>query len=419
MNSSVESLLTELAGHIDWPEHADQVPAIRHRLASASTRRSRRRWIPVTAVVVVLVAALLLLSPSAREAVADLLGVAGIEVQFDPEPPPAAGSELDLGEPVTLDEAHEAVDFELLVPENLGPPDGVFLSDRPSSGRVSMVWESEESLPAAGDSGIGLIYSQFALELPEGSNFVKSVRPDTSVRAVEVNGSLGLWIEGAPHLITYEDAAGNRTEEEMRLAGNVLMWESDGVTHRIETTVGLQATLSLAGSLERLDDGRDRVRPPGPSPRQSGLNSGQISATMWVFSPPGTEVFAWDRWSRSGARRCRSTNTASVSRRIATSGSDFVKGPADAGPFSSPPRKDSPSGPSGHLPQRRFAPGGGDAIGPAGISRSLRPDGRRGRRRLPARAVPRIPRARRCLRWRRRRSIGTGGTLRPGPRCRV
>jgi len=249
MNSRVEVLLTELAGHIEWPEHADQMPAVHRRLTSGTTRRPRRRWIPVTAVVLVLVAALLVLSPSARQAVADLLGVAGIDVRFDPEPAPTAGAELDLGEPVTLEEAQEAVDFELLVPEDLGPPDGVFLSDRPSSGRVSMVWEGEASLPAAGDSGIGLVYSQFALELADDADFVKSVRPDTSVRAVEVNGNLGLWIEGAPHLISYEDAAGNRAEEEMRLAGNVLMWEHDGVTHRIETTVGLQATLALAGSL--------------------------------------------------------------------------------------------------------------------------------------------------------------------------
>ncbi len=249
MSSRVESLLTELAGHIEWPEHTDQMPYVRRRLATRTSRRPIRRWIPVTAVVLVLVASMLLFSPDARQAVADLLGVAGIEIQFGPEPATTAGAELDLGEPVTLQEAQEAVDFELMVPDDLGPPDGVFLSDRPSSGRVSMVWEGEERLPAAGESEIGLVYSQFALELPEGSHFVKSVMPDTSVRVVEVNGSLGLWIEGAPHLITYEDAAGNRAEEEMALAGNVLMWESDGVTHRIETTVGLQATLVVAGAL--------------------------------------------------------------------------------------------------------------------------------------------------------------------------
>jgi hypothetical protein len=250
MSSPIEQALLELAHHIDWPEPSTPTPDLKRRLASDPTRaRSRYRWIPVTALFLVLVASLLLFSPRARQAVADLLGVAGIEITFDPDPADAAGAELELGEPVSLEEATEAVDFVLSAPGSLGAPDAVFMSDRPSSGRVSMVWASGETLPASGDTGIGLIYSQFALELAEDANFVKSVAPDTSVRAVEVGSAIGLWMEGAPHLITFEDGAGNRVEEETRLAGNVLMWESDGVTHRIETTVGLQATLRLAGSL--------------------------------------------------------------------------------------------------------------------------------------------------------------------------
>jgi hypothetical protein len=250
LSRPIEQTLLELAHHIDWPEQSAPAPDLQRRLASApTTKRSRYGWIPVTALLLVLVASLLLFSPTAREAVADLLGVAGIEITFDPDPADAAGAELQLGEALSLDEATEAVDFELSVPGSLDAPDAVFLSDRPSSGRVFMVWESDDTLPASGDTGIGLIYSQFALELAEDANFVKSVTPDTSVRAVEVGSAIGLWIEGAPHLISYEDAAGNRVEEETRLAGNVLMWESDGVTHRIETTAGLQATLRMAGSL--------------------------------------------------------------------------------------------------------------------------------------------------------------------------
>ncbi|HEU5113227.1 MAG TPA: hypothetical protein VFU96_07890 [Acidimicrobiia bacterium] len=250
MNRPIEQTLLELAHHIDWPEPSDQGVDLRSRLAAAPARRARRRWIPATAIVLIMVASLLLFSPRARQAVADLLGVAGIEIRFDPDPAKIVGGELDLGEAMTLEEAAEAVDFELTVPANLPPPDGVFLSDRPSSGRVSMVWEGTEALPASGESGIGVVYSQFALELAEDADFVKSVMPDTSVRAVEVDGAIGLWIEGAPHVISYEDAAGNRVEEETRLAGNVLMWESQGVTHRIETTLGLGATLALAGSLQ-------------------------------------------------------------------------------------------------------------------------------------------------------------------------
>jgi hypothetical protein len=242
-------LLVEVGRQIVWPEHADQTPAVLHRISVSPRPERRLRWIPVTAAIILLAASILLLSPGAREAVAGLLGVAGIEVRFGGEPTPPVGAELDLGETVTMEEAAGAVAFDLSVPESAGAPDAVYLSTRPSSGRVSMVWEGAERLPAAGETGIGLIYSQFALNLAEDELFVKSVAPDNRVRAVEVAGILGLWIDGAPHVITYEDATGLVHEEETRLAGNVLMWERAGVTHRIETTLPLHEAVALAESL--------------------------------------------------------------------------------------------------------------------------------------------------------------------------
>jgi hypothetical protein len=249
---AIESTLFELGGQIDWPEQADQTQAVLRRL-SAPPRRAQRRWVPVTAAIILAAASILLLSPGAREAVADLLGVAGIEVRFGEEAEPPVGAELDLGEAVTLEEATGAVEFELSVPELTGNPDAVYLSPRPSQGRVSMIWEGDETLPAAGDANIGLIYSQFALDLADDEVFVKSVRPDNGVRVVDIAGIIGLWIDGAPHVITYEDAAGNIEEEETRLAGNVLMWERAGVTHRIETTLPLGQALALAESIVPID----------------------------------------------------------------------------------------------------------------------------------------------------------------------
>jgi hypothetical protein len=242
-------MLYGLGDQIDWPEHADQVPAVLRRLATQKGPPKRLRWVPITAAVLLVVASILLLSPGAREAVADLLGVAGIEVRFDPEMESPVGAELDLGDVVTLEEATEAVDFDLSVIDSLGQPDAIYLSSRPSDGRISMVWRGDDALPTAGDAEVSLIYSQFELDLAEDELFVKSVRPDNGVRAVDIAGILGLWIDGAPHVITYEDAAGNVVEEETRLAGNVLMWERAGVTHRIETTLSREQALTLARSV--------------------------------------------------------------------------------------------------------------------------------------------------------------------------
>lgn len=246
---AIESLLVELGGLVVWPEHPDQTPAVLGRLTSQDRAPRPFRWVPITAAVLLLAATILLLSPGARQAVADLLGVAGIEVRFGGDVGPPVGGELQLGDPVTLEEAVGAVEFDVSVLDLAGPPDAVYLSPLPSGGRISMVWEGGQSLPAAGGSDVGLIYSQFALDLAENEQFVKSVRPDSGVRAVDVAGILGLWIDGAPHVITYEDAGGIIHEEETRLAGNVLMWERAGVTHRIETTRPLAEALELAESL--------------------------------------------------------------------------------------------------------------------------------------------------------------------------
>lgn len=240
----MEALLADLADHIEWPQ-APVADHLRGRLAEFRPEPPRRRrWIPVTAALVVLVAALLVLSPQAREAVADLLGVAGIEIEFRPELEKPVGAGLDLGREVAIAEVVESADFAVSVPALAGEPDAVYLSD----GQVNMVWEGGESLPAAGDTGIGLLYTQFRSESGV-DRLVKGVGPETNVLAVEVAGASGLWIEGA-HVISREDESGLRVEETLRLAGNVLMWEHEDVTHRIETAVGLEEALRIAESLE-------------------------------------------------------------------------------------------------------------------------------------------------------------------------
>jgi hypothetical protein len=240
----VETLLADLVDHIEWPQ-APALDRVAGRLAAPRPEPPRRRrWIPVTGTLVVLVAALLLLSPRAREAVADLLGVAGIEIELRPELEEPIGAGLDLGREVGIGEAVESADFAVSVPALAGEPDAVYLSE----GQVNMVWEGGESLPAAGDTGVGLLYTQFPSE-SGGDRLVKGVGPESAVVAIDVAGASGLWIEGA-HVISREDESGRRIEETLRLAGNVLIWESDDVTHRIETAVGLEATLRIAESVE-------------------------------------------------------------------------------------------------------------------------------------------------------------------------
>lgn len=249
--SRLESMLTSLGDSIDWP--APSPPLSRRvmaRIESEPAAAGRRGWhrSAIALGAVLIVTFVMVLSPSAREAVADLLGAAGVRVSITPDEAPATGANLNLGELVHQDEVQDAVDFELrtTADDDLGPPDAVYLDD---SGQVTMVWAGGPTLPAAGDSGIGLLLTQHqangGVEVGE-----KAIGPESGVQSLEVEGQPALWIEGAPHTLTMLDREGNPIEETTRLAANVLLWDANGVGHRLETTDDLERALAIAENLE-------------------------------------------------------------------------------------------------------------------------------------------------------------------------
>lgn len=248
----LESTLTSLGDSIDWPISSTHLATrVMARIeAEQPTAAGRALWRrPTIAAIAVLVASLVFVfSPSARQAVADLLGAAGIRISLSSEEAPASGAELELGELVQLNEVEERVEFGLRVPggQDPGMPDAVYLSD---SGQVTMVWVGTPGLPAADDTGIGLLLTQHVqngdLEVAE-----KAIGPETGVQRLTVEGQPVLWIEGAAHTFTLLDTEGNPIEETTRLAANVLLWEADGVNHRLETTGDLQSALAIVNALE-------------------------------------------------------------------------------------------------------------------------------------------------------------------------
>jgi hypothetical protein len=199
---------------------------------------------------VVVVAGVMVVSPFARRAVADLFSAAGIRIDFISETAPAVGSELSLGDPILLGDLEPVVGFAVRVPVGADPgaPDGVYLSE---DGRVTMVWAGTQTLPAAGDTDVALLLTQrTAYGIQDFGQ--KAIGPDTEVRGLQVEDQPALWIEGAPHTLTLLDADGTPVEETIRLAGNVLLWEANGVNHRLETTGDLNSALAIVAQLEGL-----------------------------------------------------------------------------------------------------------------------------------------------------------------------
>lgn len=252
--SRLESTLTSLGDSIEWPTPSPHLSArVRARIESEQpTAAGRAIWRrPAGAAFATLVVALLLVfSPTARQAVADLLSSAGIRIGVTSDQTPAIGAELDLGELVQPTEVEDRVAFQVRVPAGRDPgaPSAVYLSD---SGEITMVWDGTPSLPAAGDTGITLLFAQYTGD--DGREVAeKSIGPETGVHRLTVEGQPALWIEGAAHTFTLLDTEGNPIEETARLAANVLLWEANGVNHRLETTHNLQRALTLVDALEEL-----------------------------------------------------------------------------------------------------------------------------------------------------------------------
>ena len=80
----------------------------------------------------------------------------------------------------------------------------------------------------------------------------KSLGPDAELSSLEVEGQPAFWIEGAPHTLTMLDPEGIPIEETTRLAANVLLWDANGVSHRLETTSDLESALAIVDMLAPL-----------------------------------------------------------------------------------------------------------------------------------------------------------------------
>lgn len=198
------------------------------------TRRSRRsrRW-KVVAGVLAVVVAVTAATPQGRAAVAGILRLAGVEIHLDEEAPaPLPGAALLPGErAVPPGDLARHVRFPVRTPSALGPPSAATVSD---AGRVaSLFWPDGVRLDQF-DGGLDPV-------------FFKRVGPPWPQEA-RVGGLPGWWVQGTHQLgyITRPDG----TEVPLRQAGPTLVWQRDGVGHRLEGVPTLGRAVAIADSLK-------------------------------------------------------------------------------------------------------------------------------------------------------------------------
>jgi hypothetical protein len=275
-DAALEAAVRELAGRLSEPVVPGLPQAVTARLEAAPAPERRFRLalrlglqpVPTLRRVLVLVAALLVLL--AATAAAAGFAVRGVRIVFSstrPSVAPAArpapfGAALNLGDRVTIERARSSVRFPVRVPTlpGLGEPDAVYLNFAIPGGQVSLVYRPRPGLPAVqtlpavptlstpAAPGAGLLITQFEGGI-ERQLLTKVVGPDTKVDGVTVNGGRGFFIHGAPHEVFYVSPAGEAIADTIRLAGNVLVWQSGAVTIRLEGDFTREQALAIARSM--------------------------------------------------------------------------------------------------------------------------------------------------------------------------
>jgi hypothetical protein len=242
--SELELELREL--RIEWPETPDVAGAVAGRLAAPAPRRRRLHrpaWQLAVACSALLIAVVMAVPP-ARSAVLDLLGFGSVRIVREEPRPSRFGQELQLGTAVTLAQARDR--FPLLVPEAVGEPDAVYLTEQPSV-RVDLVYRARPGLPASSNTGAGLLVTQFHASA-EGL-VEKTIGSGSSVERLTVGGDPAFFITGADHGFAYLPEGGTGGFEPQRLAGDTLLVErSDGVLLRVEGDLDRDEAVRIAES---------------------------------------------------------------------------------------------------------------------------------------------------------------------------
>ena len=241
----LELALRDLGGSLDWPVEPELEPVVLRGIREAPARRrlvSRRALVIAFAVLAVAVGALFAV-PQTRGAILEFFHLRGVTIERVEELPTVSvqtGLGTFLGDKLTLAEARERADFDVVVPEALGEPDEVyFQSEPPSGGMVSFLYGSSDD-PRA-------LFTQFAARVDEV--IFKKVSADAKVEPVTVDGQPGYWLEGA-HFFSYLDRHGTMQSEQVRLSGNVLLWERGTRTLRLEADISKEEALRIAASVD-------------------------------------------------------------------------------------------------------------------------------------------------------------------------
>ncbi len=262
----LEATLRDVGARLAYPAAADLLPAVRQRLQRGGglwwQLWSPRAFAPALVALAVLLVATLALQPIGAQAL-EALRIRGILIfrttetlpPATPRPSPSASASLppggvlaDASRVASVDLASELVGFTVIVPSALGAPDEVYVRVGGQDAQAFLVYLPRAGVPASGQTGIGVLVTEVRGTFEVGI-LGKVLGSGSKATELTVNGSPGVWIEGAPHQFFYRQPNGNFVPDTLRLAGNVLVWNRGDVLIRIEADVSKDDALRIASSM--------------------------------------------------------------------------------------------------------------------------------------------------------------------------
>jgi hypothetical protein len=229
--TELELELRALGAEIEFPAAPDFRAAVASRIRRRRTTRRALLAIAAAAAAIGIAFAV----PPARSAILRFFHLQGVTVERVDTLPAGRARSIgrSLGTSMTLEAAERRLGFRFALPPGATPTQarvvdavlGTVLLER--DGKLLLLSEFRGDL--------------FAL-------MKKVAGPSTTVAEVEVRGEPGIWIEGATHFL-YLGENGAVSELPIAVHGNVLLWQRDGLTYRLQGRIGERDALRIAESI--------------------------------------------------------------------------------------------------------------------------------------------------------------------------
>jgi hypothetical protein len=240
--------LRETAAAALWPQTPDLRGAVLARIEHGGVRPAAggASWtaLRLGRALALAVLALLLIVGAA---VALGYRLPGLDILFVEQLPPA-GTGLDLGTTVPIEQAIVVDQPRVLVPAALPPPDTAFELGAGDRRIVTLAYRADPGEPTLSGSDLKLTVMAVPGVMDEGL-VRKLLGPGTTIDTVAIGDRPGWWITGAPHeiiIIRPDSTAGFLPSA---LAGDTLVFNRGGTLYRLESALGRDATIAIAASM--------------------------------------------------------------------------------------------------------------------------------------------------------------------------